>query len=124
MQVITAEWLKAKDRHNCSDFRKLFPSQFAKWKKLFPNGMKLTLKNIQICADNSLAIEWFGLSAGLLSMKAMVLYGEKTRVECYKGFDVDGSRFYYNNRSKAWREYLQHCVRPLWEAIKLDRKSK
>lgn len=120
MKVITAEWLKEKSSGICYENKRRFKRQIFKWRNLFPNGMQLTLKNIQLCADNNLDIDWLGESL-LWNGKGYSHYFHCTfdkwsNIEPYSHRD--------DSRSKLWREYLQHCVRPLWEAIKLDRQSK
>ncbi len=118
MKVITAEWLE----------RDLFPSpcrnQMRKFKKLFPNGAELTLRNIQLCADNNLDLPWFAGCSSLLSCNARDYLKKKTDKfwlePAMKGFYGGPNRM----RSKRFRKLIQHYVRPLWNAIKLDRKLK
>jgi hypothetical protein len=118
MKVITAEWLEEQKGDICSRQLKRFKQQLSKWKRLFPNDMRLMLKNIQFCADNNLDIDW--LADTMLKDKGWITYWEMTQD---KYFDLP-AKARDDRTGKSYRKFLQHCIRPLWEAIKLDRKSK
>ena len=108
MKVITAEMLM--EYRPCK-------FQLEKFEKLFPRGANLTLKNIRICVENKLDIHWFTWT--FLHGQSIDLYDDQTcrfKPNCSFGRN--------RMKSKLFREFLQHCVRPLWEAIKLDRESK
>ncbi len=115
MKVITAETLKKhrRDEIPCK-------SQIRKFKKLFPDGARLTLKNLRLAVDNNLDVLW--AMGTILSRKVeskldkeLLPEFRKLSPECW---DEGRSRY------KEFRKFQKVSIPALWRAIKLDRESK